>query len=348
MSTIRFGRSTIRRDGPCYVIAEIGHNHQGSLETAKTMIRRAAQCGVSAVKFQKRDNPTLYTRALYNKPYDNENSYGETYGRHREHLEFDRGQYVELMRVADECGVEFMATAFDPASADFLHELGITSFKLASADITNVELIRHVARFGKPLFLSTGAASLEEIRIGYEAARPCHDRICLMHCVASYPPEYDQLNLRVIETLRREFPEAVIGYSGHDNGILASVIAYMLGATVVEKHFTLNHAWKGTDHRFSLEPEGLRKQVRDLQRVDQALGDGVKRVMEFEVEARLKMGKSLYTARRLPAGTVLTRGDIAVKSPAAGLPVYEIDNLLGRTVCRDMEEEEPFTSGSVQ
>jgi len=156
MKSIRFGESEITADGPAYVIAEIGHNHQGNLETAEKMIVTAAACGVNAVKFQKRDNRYLFTKAFYNKPYENENSYGATYGEHREFLEFGREDYLRLKKTAADQGVEFMATAFDPPSADFLAGIGIASFKLASGDITNTRLITHVARLGKPLFMSTG------------------------------------------------------------------------------------------------------------------------------------------------------------------------------------------------
>ncbi len=343
MKTISFGRSRISTKGPCYVIAEIGHNHQGNLETALRMIQVAASCGVQAVKFQKRDNKTLYTREFYNKPYDNENSYGATYGEHREFLEFGMDEYRELKRCAEENQVEFMATAFDHKSVDFLEELGVTCYKTASGDLTNIPLLTYIARLRKPMFISTGAATLDEIRIAYEAVIKHNDKICLMHCVAGYPTEYHNLNLRVIETLKREFPEAIIGYSGHDNGILAAVIAYMLGATVVEKHFTLNRSWKGTDHKFSLEPEGLRKQVRDLRRVDMALGDGRRIIYDFEMEARKKMGKGIYTTRPLPKGKVITWEDITLKTPANGTPPYMMDRIVGKRLRVSLDEEAPIS-----
>jgi len=339
MKTIHFGKSTISEKSPCYVIAEIGHNHQGSLETALKMIRAAASCGVQAVKFQKRDNKGLYTKAFYNKPYDNENSYGATYGEHREYLEFGRDAYIELKKCAEESGVEFMATAFDFKSVDFLEEIGVTSYKVASGDITNIPLIEYIAKLGKPMFVSTGAAQFDEIRSAYKTIVAYHNNLCLLHCIAGYPAEYHDLNLRVIETLHREFPEAMIGYSGHDNGILAPVIAYMLGATVVEKHFTMNHAWKGTDHKFSLEPEGMRKLIRDLRRVDISLGSGKRIVYDFEIEARKKMGKGIYTSRPLPAGTIISWEDICLKTPANGIPPYMAKDMIGRKLKTDLEEE---------
>lgn len=343
MKTIRFGKSTISAEGPCYVIAEIGHNHQGNLETALKMITVAAACGVQSVKFQKRDNKTLYTKIFYNKPYDNENSYGSTYGEHREFLEFGFEDYKQLKKQAEDLGVEFSATAFDFKSVDFLEELGITNYKVASGDVTNLPLLTYIAKLGKPMFVSTGASTLEEIRAAYNTILKYNDKLCLLHCIAGYPAEYHDLNLRVIETFKKEFPEAITGYSSHDNGILAPIVAYMLGATVLEKHFTLNRSWKGTDHRFSLEPEGMRKQLRDLRRVDISLGKKVKEVQSFEKDARTKMGKGIYTARKLQAGQILTWEDICFKSPAQGLPPYFAEDIIGRKLRGSLEEETPVS-----
>lgn len=339
MKSFSFGRSTVSDNGPCYIIAEIGNNHQGDLKVALKMIKMAAGMGVNAVKFQKRDNKSLYTKAMYNKPYDNENSYGATYGEHREFLEFGWDEYVELKRCADENDVEFMCTAFDFNSVDFLEKLAITSYKVASGDITNIPLLTYIAKLGKPMFISTAAATIDEIKMAYEAVSKYNDKICLLHCTAGYPTEYENLNLNAITTLKHEFPDAIIGYSGHDYGILAPAVAYMLGATVVEKHFTLNRAWKGTDHRFSLEPTGLYKMIRDLRRIDASLGDGKKNIQDFEKDARQKMGKSLYAARPLTAGRVLTMDDIAIKSPGGGLPPYKLNEVLGRMLKIDLPED---------
>lgn len=339
MKTISFGKSKISKNESCYVIAEIGHNHQGNLETAGKMIQVAASCGVQAVKFQKRDNKTLYTKAYYNKSYDNENSYGDTYGEHREFLEFGHKEYVELKKCAEDNNVEFISTAFDFRSVDFLENLGVTSYKTASADITNTPLLEYIAKLKKPMFVSTGAATLEEVKIAYDKILKHNNQLCLLHCMAQYPVEYQNLNLKIIEVFKKEFPEAIIGYSCHDNGVLAPVIAYMMGAIVVEKHFTLNRAWKGTDHKFSLEPEGLRKQVRDLNRVSMALGDGKRIVYDFEIEARKKMGKGVYTSKPLSKGTKIEWNDICLKTPTNATPPYMVENIIGRKLKVDLDEE---------
>src|SRR3954452_16763760 len=292
----------IHDGGECYVIAEIGHNHQGDVGIAKRLIDAAKECGVDAVKLQKRSNRALYTREFYEQPYDNELSFGRTYGDHREALELGSDDYRKLLRHARAAGITFFATAFDVERADFLAELDMPAFKFASGDIRNTPLLRHVAGFGKPMVLSTGGADLADVERAVEAILPLNDQLCILQCTAAYPADTDDLNLNVITTLRERFPALVIGLSDHQNGIAMAVVAYMLGARVIEKHFTLNHAARGTDHAFSLMPEGMRKLVRDRQRVPGALGDGVKRPLEIEEAPIRKMGKKLVAARELDQG----------------------------------------------
>lgn len=335
---------TVVDDGSdCYVIAEIGHNHQGSVEQCRKLFDEAKAAGAHAVKLQKRDNRSLYTREMFNRPYENENSYGATYGEHREFLEFGRREYEELQDYAREIGVTFFATAFDLPSADFLAELDMPAYKIASADLINTPLLRHVASFGKPMVLSTGGATLDDVRRGHDTVAEINDQVVLLQCTAGYPAEWEELDLRVIETYRELFPETVVGLSSHDNGIAMAVAAYVLGGRVVEKHFTLNRAMKGTDHRFSLEPQGLRKMVRDLQRLRVALGDGNKTMYPSETEPVLKMAKKLVAARDLPAGHTLTADDIGMKSPGDGLPPYEFDCLVGRTLRHPVAQDAALT-----
>jgi len=333
-------QTEIHDDSDCYVIAEIGHNHQGELEKAKQMFHAARDCGVNAVKLQKRNNRTLFTRELLDAPYNTENGFGETYGKHREALEFGKEEYLELKRYAAELGLDFFATAFDFQSVDFLAELEMPAFKIASGDLKNTPLLKYTAQFGKPMLVSTGGGTLEDVQRAYDAIMPLNPHLCLMQCTANYPAEPQDLNLRVISTYREHFPQLVIGFSDHHNGIAMSLVGYMLGARVVEKHFTINRAWKGTDQAFSLEPIGMQKLVRDLKRARVAMGDGIKRPLECEVKPLHKMGKKLVAARDLPAGQVLQAEDIAIKSPGDGLPPYELDNLIGRQLKKALREDE--------
>src|SRR5256885_760172 len=325
----------IHDGGECYVIAEIGHNHQGDVGIAKRLIDAAKECGVDAVKLQKRSNRALYTRDFYEQPYDNELSFGRTYGEHREALEFGADDYRELLRHAREVGVTLFATAFDFESADLLAELDVPAFKFASGDLRNTPLQRHVAAFGKPMLLSTGGGTMEDVERAVEAILPLNEQLCVLQCTAAYPASVEDLNLNVITTLRERFPSLVIGLSDHQNGIAMALVAYMLGARVIEKHFTLDHALKGRDHAFSLMPEGMRRLVRDLHRVPAALGDGVKRPLPIGGDPLGKVGKKVVRPTGPQVGQGLTGEGLAVQSPAdGGLAPYELDRIVRRNVRR--------------
>ncbi len=330
MRQLEIDGTRISDDSDCYVIAEIGHNHQGNLDTAKELFRAAKDAGANAVKLQKRDNRALYTAAMYNKPYEHENSFGHTYGEHREFLEFGEPEYRELQAYARGLHLTFFATAFDIGSADFLERIGVPAYKIASGDLRNTPLLRHVAAFGKPMIVSTGGAALDDVQRAYDTIMPVNRQLCFLQCTATYPNKPEEMNLRVITTLRARFEEVVVGLSDHYNGIALSLVAFMLGARVLEKHFTLNHTWKGTDHALSLEPIGMHKMIRDLQRARLSLGDGTKRVHPAEAGALAKMGKKLVAAREVPAGHSLTQDDVAIKSPGDGLPPYELGAVIGR------------------
>jgi len=320
----------ISDDGDCYVIAEVGHNHQGSVEQAMRLFDEAKRCGANAVKLQKRTNRELYTGDYFARPYEHENSFGATYGEHREFLEFEREEYRELQAYATHIGITLFATAFDPPSVGMLAELDMPAFKVASGDLKNVPLLRLIAEIGKPVIVSTGAANLVDVRRAYETIAEVNRQIAILQCTATYPTEFEELNLRVITTYRELFPESVIGLSGHDSGIAMALVGYVLGARIVEKHFTLNRARKGTDHSFSLEPSGLAKMVRDLRRARIAIGDGDKHVYPSETEAAVKLGKKLVAARDLTPGEVIGEEDIVARSPGDGVPPSELSAFVGR------------------
>ena len=330
----------IADDTDVFVIAEIGHNHQGDMEKCKQLFDAAKESGANAVKLQKRQNKTMFTKAMYNEVYNSENAYAETYGEHREFLEFDFDQYKELKEYAEEIGIVFFSTAFDIPSADFLAKLDIPCFKMASGDLTNLPLLKYVAEMGKPMFMSTGGGTMDDVRRAHDAVAAINSNFCIMQCTAGYPPEWEELNLAVIATYRDAFSDTVIGFSSHDSGIAMALAAYPLGMRVVEKHFTLNRAWKGTDQAFSLEKPGLRRLVRDLRRVRIAMGDGVKRQYDSEKKPLYKMAKKLVFNRDLPQGHVLTSEDIACKVPNDGIPPYRMDEFVGKTLTAPVIEDQ--------
>jgi sialic acid synthase len=281
---------TINEYSECYVIAEIGHNHQGDLQLCKKMFDAAKEAGADAVKLQKRDNRTLYSDGFYNSPYNSENAFGPTYGSHREALEFNRTQYVILQDHAEKIGITFFATAFDIPSADFLAELDMPAYKIASGDVKNLPLLRHVKTFGKPVIVSTGGTDMWGAEIAHGELIKCPHAI--LQCTSGYPARHEELNLACIDTFLDAFPNNIVGFSDHSNGIAMAPIAYALGAQIIEKHFTLDRTLKGTDQPFSLEPAGLRKMVRDLRRARLALGDGIKRRYDSEVAPLAKQWKN--------------------------------------------------------
>jgi sialic acid synthase len=349
----QIGNKVVSDESQSYVIAEVGHNHQGDIEKCKAIFKAAADAGADAVKIQKRDNKTLFTREMYNSTYDSENAYGSTYGAHREFLEFNRAQYIELSAYAESIGLLFFSTAFDEPSASFLESINVPAYKIASADISNTPLLKTVAKFGKPMIISTGGATMDETRRAYDAIMPINKNLCVMQCTSGYPAQYEELNLRVIETFRREFPDVVIGFSAHDSGIAMPLVAYMLGSRVFEKHFTLNRTWKGSDQAFSLEPAGLRRVVRDLKRARVALGDGVKKRYESETGPLNKMVKRIVAARNLKVGTVLTADDLAFRIPLSGkitpdsLCPVEVERLIGKMLVQDIYLDQLVTPAVV-
>ena len=341
------GSKQITDESEAYVVAEIGANHQGDLDTAKKMIQAAATAGADAVKFQKRDNQALFTVEAYNAPYASENAFGATYGEHREALEFGKEEYLELMEESKLQGVEFFATPWDFPSVDFLEDLDVPAYKVASCDLTNTPLLSYIASMGRPTIISTGGGTIEAVDRAVEIVQSFNTPLCVMQCTSGYPPQFNELNLSVIETFRERYPQATIGYSGHDSGIAMGLIAYVLGARIIEKHFTLNRAMKGTDHAFSLEPDGLRKMVRDLKRAKEAIGDGIKRSYESEAAPLKKLSKMIVANQDLAAGTLLTEEHLDYRSPGHGLPPSEAHLVLGKKLVRDLGSLEPILEGDV-
>jgi sialic acid synthase len=281
MRELLIGSRRIADDERPYIIAEIGGNHGGSVQVARDMIVSAAKSGADACKFQVRA-PNLYSKALLDKPYENENSFGRTYGEHRAYLELNLNALRITQMQAEESKIQWFATAFDERSADRLFALHVPAIKLASGALTDAALQEHVAGFGIPIILSTGGGTDVDIDRAVQRITKRTSRLALLHCVAAYPLEAKDANLRCILALRHRYPELVIGYSSHSPGVVLSLIAVAFGASILEQHFTLNRAAKGTDHAFSLEPKGLETLVEDARKVQQSLGDGVKRWLDIE------------------------------------------------------------------
>jgi N-acetylneuraminate synthase len=277
---IKLGNKLVGDGQPAYIIAEIGINHNGDLEIAKQMIKAAAHAGANAVKFQKR-TPEVCT-PLAQQSQMRETPWGYiTYLDYRYKVELGLEQYREIDRYCKELGIDWFVSVWDEPSVDFMEQFDTPAYKIPSASLTDHGLLRHVRKTGRPVIVSTGMSTMGQIHRGMDAVGL--DNLIIMHTTSAYPCDPDELNLKMIETLRREFPETPIGYSGHEVGLVPSAVAVALGACSVERHFTLDRAMWGGDQAASVEPGGFEKLVKYIRVTEQALGDGVKKVYDSEL-----------------------------------------------------------------
>ncbi len=341
MTKIILNGFEVSNSSPCYVIAEIGHNHQGNLENCKKLFLEAKLSGANAVKLQKRNNKKLFTKSFYNSTYINPNSYGETYGLHREFLEFNKDQYLALKKYAKEICITFFATPFDFDSVDFLEEINLPLYKISSADVTNLPLIDYVASKKKPTIFSTGGCTEKDIERVYNYFKKNNSEFALLHCVSSYPTPPELVNLKLIPYYKKKF-NCVVGFSSHDNGIALSLASYVMGARIIEKHFTLDRSLKGTDHAMSLAPSGLKKLIKDLRKTEKALGNEVKKFQDAEKEPIKKMAKKIVSSKAIKKGTIIQLEHLEFKSPGDGLAPYLAYELIGKKLNKDVEYEHIF------
>ncbi|XP_075222580.1 N-acetylneuraminic acid synthase isoform X2 [Lycorma delicatula] len=298
---------------PCFIIAEIGQNHQGDIEVAKKLILTAKECGADCVKFQKSSLPDKFNQAALHRPYSSIHSYGKTYGEHKMFLEFSNEEFLELQNYSKEIGILFTASGMDPVSIDFLGEMDVPFIKIGSGDADNFYLLKQAALKQCPLVISTGMQSMETVKVMYETVKNVHSNFVLMHCVSSYPTPPEEVNLNTIKLYQKEFPDIHIGYSGHELGTAISLAAVALGAKVLERHFTLNKNWKGSDHICSLEPDELKQLINDIRMVEKALGYPVKLIQPSENACIRKLGKSLVATRDIKIGETMTDDCISIK-----------------------------------
>ena len=338
MKKIRIDDKLIGENEPVFIIAEAGINHQGDFEIAKKLIDVAVMAGADAVKFQKRKIDRILTKEGLSKSYINENSFGPTYGEHKQALELSEGHFRKLKNYCGDKKIIFLASAWDEESADFLEELNIPIYKIASADLTNLPLLEHIAKKGKPIILSTGMSNIAEIKKAVETITKFNNDLILLQCTSTYPCKFKEINLKVIEHLTKIF-NVPVGYSGHEPGIAIPVAAVAMGACVIERHFTLDRTMKGGDHAASLEPIGLQKLVRDIRHVEEALGSGNKRVLESEIPIRQKLAKSLVSKMFIPKGTIITKDMLTTKGPGTGISPSEIIKVIGRCTIKDIKED---------
>lgn len=332
----------ITSNGSSFIIAEVGQNHQGELDTALEYIKVFAYEGADAIKFQTRNNKYLFSQDAYDASYTSENAFAETYGAHREILELKPEWLPILKEVCIKNGVKFMSTPFDEPSLKLLQDIDIDIIKIASFDLGNLPFINRIAKLGKPIAMSVGGGNIDQIRSTVEVLLQHNSDLAILHCVSEYPCEFTRLGLDNIPKLIEEFPNCVIGSSDHFNGTLSGPIAYVKGARVFEKHVTLNRAWKGTDHSFALEREGFRKFVRDIKRVRHMMPSKPAEEIGTEMVFK-KLGKSLIAYKDIQAGEKITIDDLSGRIfNTQYIPVRESNLVIGRTVNRAIKKGEPI------
>lgn len=329
----------IAPDRPSFIIAEAGVNHNGSLVLAKKLVQAAAQSGADAVKFQTFQAKHLVTSDAPQAEYQAKNSgITESQFDMLKRLELPLEAFAELNRYCQELGIMFMSTAFDEGSSDFLAGLGMPIFKIPSGELTNLPLLRHIARHGRPMIVSTGMGTLDEVAEAVEAIRAVgNDDITVLHCVSNYPAPPESVNLRAMEAMRAALG-VPIGYSDHTMGIEASVFAVAAGAKVIEKHFTLDCQMPGPDHKASLEPADLAEMVRSIRRVEVLLGSGLKQPSEAELAVAKIVRRSVVAQTSIPAGTIIKDAMLVLRRPGTGISPAKFHEVPGRRALVDIAE----------
>lgn len=330
MSTLKLGNKLIGDGYPSFIIAEIGINHQGDIDIAKQLIDEAKDCGADAVKLQKRTIDRILTKEGLAMPYDNRNSFGKTYGEHKYALELSENDYHELLKYCNKKDVLFCASGWDEESVDFLDELGVLFFKMASADLTNFPLLEHTAQKNKPMILSTGMANISIVKQAIFHVKQFNNELAILQCTSTYPAKFNEINLNVLHTYKTEFPKMIIGYSGHELGIAIPPAAVALGAKIIERHFTLDRTMRGGDHSASLEPQGFAKMVRDIRHIEEAMGVFQKVMQASEIPIFKKLTKSIVSFVDIKKGEVIMRKMLTTKGPGNGISPMVIDKLIGK------------------
>jgi N,N'-diacetyllegionaminate synthase len=324
-----------------FIIAEAGVNHNGSLDLALRLIDAAKASGADAVKFQTFRADLLATQSAHKAPYQERTTpEAESQFEMLRRLELDAAAHQRLIDHCRQVGIQFLSSPFDAQSADLLATMDVPVYKIPSGEITNLPFLRHLARKGRPLILSTGMSTLGEVEEAVQVLQAAGaTRLTLLHCVTEYPAPYAEVNLRAMETLRTTFGLPV-GYSDHTPGIDIAIAAVALGAEVIEKHFTLDRSLPGPDHAASLEPDELRQMVAAIRHVEVALGTGIKAPAPCELPNISVARKSVVAARALPKGHQLAAEDLGIKRPGSGLAPKLLPSLVGRTLRVDIGKDE--------
>jgi len=338
MKKIRIGNKFVGVKEPTFIIAEAGSNHDGKLEQAKKLIDVAADAGADAVKFQ-----TFLADKLVAKTSLEEEHIEKTMYDIFKKIELPREWLPELVEYANKRDLIFLSSTFDKEAVDLLEEIGVPAFKIASGELTNLPLLRYTAEKGKPLIVSTGASTLDEIKEAITVIKSVKNKnVILLHCVSSYPTAIEDANLKSMVTLQRTF-QLPTGYSDHTLGIVAPLATVAMGAVMIEKHFTLDRSLHGPDHSYALEPQELKAMVESIRTVEKLLGSSVKQPTKAELENRRLAGRSIFAKRDIPVGTIITEEMLELLRPVIGLQPKYLEAVVGRKARTNIKQYEPIT-----
>lgn len=342
-----------------YIIGEIGQNHNGSVDIAKLIVDLVARpvrdeasdldlLPMDAVKLTKRDLREELSAEQMSRPYNSPHSFGKTYGEHRAFLELSDEEHFEVYRHAKEYGLDFVETLCSPGCLSLLKLFTPDRLKVASRDLTNLPLLEALAETKIPIILSTGMAGKKELDEALEIITRHHSDIAILHCVSQYPTRPDNLNLRTISYLLRNYPQYTIGFSDHTIGIAAPAVAVGMGAKIIEKHITIDRHMKGTDQQGSLGPDGVNRMVRDIRVAERWLGRDDLYIDEAVTAAKNKLERSIASRRDLPAGHIITEEDIHLLSPGDGFKWSRKEEVIGKSIIRDLPADSIIYPDNIQ
>lgn len=331
-----------------FIIAEAGVNHNGKLRLAKRLVDVAKAAGADAVKFQTFSADELLIPAAPKAQYQKQNDPGQSQYEMIKKLELSRSDFKKLYEYCKKEKILFMSTPFGPKSAEFLHGLGMSIFKISSGELNNIPLLMQIAGYRKQIILSTGMATMSEIREAVNAVRlKSNKKLTLLHCTTNYPTRYEEANLRAMETLKKAF-NVPVGYSDHTEGIEVAIAAAALGASVIEKHFTLDRGLPGPDQKASLEPEELKSMIRSVRNIEKAMGDGKKIPQRSEVAVKKIARKSIVAVCDIPKGAILKPAMLALKRPGTGIEPKYLYELMNKRVRSRIKKDQIITWRMVQ
>ena len=342
--TVKIGNKLIGNTSPCFIIAEAGVNHNGNISLAKKLIDAAKDADVDAVKFQTFFTENLVTKTAPKAKYQKitTGAAGTQYEMLK-NLELRKEEFIELKEYAEKAKIIFLSTPYGKESSDFLEQIGVSGFKISSAEITNIPLVTHIAKKALPMIVSTGMSTLGEVGEAVSVIKASkNNEIILLHCNFNYPAEIGEINLRAMETLRKAFGLPV-GYSDHTLGVEVLVAAVALGACVIEKHFTLDRNLPGPDHRVSLEPDELEIMVKSIRNVEKALGSFIKQPSKSEAPNRKISRRSLVANRDISKGVRITKGMINIKRPGTGIMPKHYNAVIGLEALKGVGKDEVLT-----